>query len=565
MSSIPSFIVPSEVTLQSLRNELEGNIFPAVDGFTAKYFDSKSWSAAVQQKMQETESAEAISRLSADFLGLTHHDALVEWLAIFQSLIFTTDQTSFRFHSQPINKVDRPLKAAICLETSDMPAVAGSTRLFGEYHHNSVSVKAGDEDDTDFLSFCDRARQIFKNQPARCFLHAFLVRGTTLELWVFDRSGAYSSEKLDLVQKPHLLVQILAGYTMMSDEESGFNTIIKRLEPGSSTYVTFNEHGDKLYLQPELIASPSYLVGLGTTCYAASASATEDPYAVVKFSWRVSETSAELRQLRLARERNVWGVLELLGAQDLASIAHLRQGLQFPQPFVNRTFSCIATAPLGRPMQQFASIRELLEVLRDLVKALRSLYIDGRILHRDIAIKNVIINTSRRSVDSPMGVLIDFDQALDLDNARAVESMIGSDGFMAIGIFGQKHTYRHDLESLFYVFLWLAIGNDREHDDANDIMAGLPETSRLRQWCSMDFGAVRDAKMADMSPEGFVKIMEEFSDEFVGLKGLAEELHGLLFPVRDGKIFTGTDTEGGVAERLYREMADAFSRSALKF
>lgn len=54
---------------------------------------------------------------------------------------------------------------------------------------------------------------------------------------MFDRSGAYSSEKLDLVQRPDLLIKIMASYAMMSDEEAGFNSFIRRDELGS--YVAF--------------------------------------------------------------------------------------------------------------------------------------------------------------------------------------------------------------------------------------------------------------------------------------------------------------------------------------
>jgi hypothetical protein len=542
---------------------MKGNVIRGVDGFFTKYFEAKSWSAAVQKKMEETESAEIISKLSTDFLNFTHSRELVEWLATFQSLTFAADQTSFRFQSQPISQPDFPLKAGILLETSDLQAVAGSTtRVFGEYHYGDASVMA--DDDGDYLCFHERARQLFKTQSARCFLHAFLVCGTTLELWVFDRSGAYSSEKLDLAQRPHLLVQTLVSYTMMSDEESGLNTFVKRSGPGLETYVTFDQR-EELYLRPEIIAAPSNLVGLGTTCFAASVSTTGEPDIVVKFSWREEGTPIELRSLKPASERNVWGVIRLLNAQDLVSIADLRQGLQFSQPIINRTFSCVATTPLGRPIQKFRSIHELLEVFCDLVKALRSLYLDGRIIHRDIAIKNVVI-TSQHSVDSPKGVLIDFDQALDLDNVRAVEPLIGSDGFMAIGILlGQPHTYRHDLESLFYVFLWLAIGNDHVHDDAYDILEGLPKTSRLWRWCSMDFRSVGQAKAVDMSPEGFVGILGEFSADFAPLRGFAKELHTLVFPVHEGRIFTGTETEQVAVERLYNGMAEAFERRAFTF
>ncbi|KAJ8058528.1 hypothetical protein OCU04_012711 [Sclerotinia nivalis] len=518
MSSVPPPRTPTEAALQSLRGELKGNVFRNVNGFFAKYFEGKSWSVAVQNKLQETKSAKIVSKLSAGVPGIAHFDPLVEWLAEFQILFFAVDQANFRFHSQPLSNTSSTPRAVIYLETSNLQSVAGSTRVFGEFHHDSAPIMSDDDDD--ILRFCERAQQVFKVQSARCFVHGFLVRGTTLELWVFDRSGAYSSERLDLAQRPDLLVRTLAGYTLMSDEEAGFNTFVKRLAPESDDYVTFHQR-DKFHLRPELIATADYIVGLGTTCYVASTSTIGEPDTIIKFSWREDEEPTEFRLLKQAHKRNTWGVIQLLGYQDL--------------------------------------------VLRDLVKALQSLYVNARILHRNIAIKNLII-TPQHSADSPKGVLLDFNFALDLDNVRPIEPMVGSDGFMAIGILsGQRHTYRHDLESLFYVFLWIAIANDRVHDEANDILKGIPKTSRLWKWCTMDFGAVGRDKAADMRPEGFEGILDEFSSDFASLRGLAKELHALIFPVRDGKIFTGTETDQVAVQRVYDGMADAFNRSALAF
>jgi hypothetical protein len=41
---------------------------------------------------------------------------------------------------------------------------------------------------------------------------------------------------------------------------------------------------------------------------------------------------------------------------------------------------------------------------------------------------------------------------------------------------GAAHIYRHDLESFFYVFLWVIIRYGQEG------VPGLPKTSRLRRW-----------------------------------------------------------------------------------
>ncbi|KAK3393945.1 hypothetical protein B0H63DRAFT_555233 [Podospora didyma] len=121
-----------------------------------------------------------------------------------------------------------------------------------------------------------------------------------------------------------------------------------------------------------------------------------------------------------------------------------------------------------------------------LVEALRSLHLDGGIIHRDVAISIL----SR-----------------------------------------QNHSYRHDLESLFYVLLWIAIGKNHDLDDACGIPGGLPESSRLGKWCGMDFRAVRRDEAADMSAEGFWAILDEFSPDFASVRDLAKELHALLFPL----------------------------------
>ncbi|CAN9142136.1 unnamed protein product [Alternaria alternata] len=560
MSSVFSPLEPTEAVLQALQDELKGNMFRNIDGFFAKYFEGRPWSAAVQNRLQELKLAKKMGKLSGRASDIAHPDALAEWLVEFETLFFAGDQASLHFQSQPCSNVGNMSRTAVYLETSGVQSIAGNTRVFGEFHLGSAPTEAGGDD---ILRFCERARQVFIAQSARCFVHGFLVRGTALELWVFDRSGAYSSDRLDLTQSLDLLVQTLASYTLMTEEEVGFNTFIRDLAPGSDSYVAFHQD-HKFYLRPELVATANYMVGPGTTCYVASTSPTEKPDTVIKFSWREEEDPREVSLLLRAHERKAWGVIKMIGYRDLVTIADLRLGLRFSQPFTNRRFSCVASEPLGRPIRQFASISELLEVLCDLVRALQSLYVDARILHRDVAIKNLII-TPQHSDDSPKGVLLDFNAALDLDNVLPVEPMVGSDGFMAIGILsGRRHTYRHDLESLFYVFLWIAIANDSVHDEAEDILKSMPETSRLQKWVSMDFGGVGRHKAADMSPEGFEGILEEFSSDFVPLQGLARELHALMFPVREGKIFTGTDTDHVAVQKLYNDIADAFTRSVRK-
>ncbi|PGH15311.1 hypothetical protein AJ79_02476 [Helicocarpus griseus UAMH5409] len=348
------------------------------------------------------------------------------------------------------------------------------------------------------------------------------------------------------------------------------------LEIRSVTFIDADGKLEKFYLENKPIAAPQHIVGISTTCYPARRLFVKEPEFVVKFSWGRSKPHTERELLELMEERNVWGAPEILWCQDLGSIRDFRQGLKFTtEPY---DFSCdiIRVAPDQKlspevmrapqiPAQpidlEFDTMLEFLEACRDVVKVIQSLHQDGKALHRNICIKNLAIVPKRKKRD-PRGILINFDSALDLQRGLATKGeLVGSREFMAIGILtGDSHTYRHDLESLFYVSLWVAICNDREQDDRKSLR-WQPKTSRLCGWCSKDFGTVARNKTTDMKPKGFSAILEEFSWEFKHLKGLAKELRQSLFPMQNGELFTGTDIDRNGVGDLYDGMIDAFSRS----
>lgn len=79
-------------------------------------------------------------------------------------------------------------------------------------------------------------------------------------------------------------------------------------------------------------------------------------------------------------------------------------------PFDNRMLRCLVISPAGRAIRNFESITELLEALRDAIKAHRSLFVDGNILHRDISENNIII-MDPEEVNGFRGMLIVLDLA----------------------------------------------------------------------------------------------------------------------------------------------------------
>ena len=122
----------------------------------------------------------------------------------------------------------------------------------------------------------------------------------------------------------------------------------------------------------------------------------------------------------------------------------------------DRVNYCLVTSPAGWPLHEYQSVRELLEVLRDAIRGHRSLFEVGKILYRDVS-ENDIIITEHPTKQAPKGLLIDLDLAKEVDSkpsgARHRTSTIQ---FMAIEVLeGEGHTYRHDLESFYYIFLWM--------------------------------------------------------------------------------------------------------------
>lgn len=65
-------------------------------------------------------------------------------------------------------------------------------------------------------------------------------------------------------------------------------------------------------------------------------------------------------------------------------------------------------------------------------------------------------------------------------------------------------------------------------------------------------------KSLDMCEDSFRSILEEFTVEFESLKPLARRLHQILFPMRDGVIWTGTDGSPEAVDNLYDGMIEAF-------
>ncbi|KFX89502.1 hypothetical protein V490_06977 [Pseudogymnoascus sp. VKM F-3557] len=462
-------------------------------------------------------------------------------------------------------------------------------QIIGQFNHRgSVSYQDG------LLHLCRSAYQVFACQPTRLFLHGFYIRGSLIELWVFDRSGLYCSDVFDIESDVTQFLSVISSYQRMTDQELGKLGIIET--DGGGSYIDLDSAEKpslgKLYLESQPIACRERLVGTGTTCYRARTPDSSRWDYVVKFKWRWARDRPEDELLKLAIEKCVWGVFSLNYYNEVEDTSNLRRSMRWgshrkftPKDirenyeiveeqrqetsidadglakyteetgdyFQNYILACIVTSPVGRSLQTFDSLLEMLQVFRDAIKCHRSLYYDAKILHQDISPGNIII-LDDQDEGKPRGILIDLDSAIHLSEIPETEAGItGTRPFIAIGVLKKEsHTYRHDLESFLYVFLWTVITNHA--DDP-------PEKSKLRRWSNGSWEELAARKSLDMGQDSFHDVLDEFTVEFESLKPLAESLHRILFPMRDGLIWAGTDGSPDAVDKLYVEMIGAFEKA----
>ncbi|KAA6410771.1 MAG: serine threonine- kinase Sgk2 [Lasallia pustulata] len=220
-------------------------------------------------------------------------------------------------------------------------------------------------------------------------------------------------------------------------------------------------------------------------------------------------------------------------------------------PYDNRILRILAISPAGRSISQFQSVVELLEGLRDALKVHRSLYMDGKILHRDISENNIII-TDPGMADGFKGMLIDLDLAKEEGKGPSgARPRTGTMEFMAIEVLqGTSHTYRHDIEAFFYVLIWLCARRGWA-------LAGTskkpPTETILSHWYTGTYKDIARNKRGDMDKDGLEVILEECSQVFDCVKPLCRIIRDVLFSYN--RLFTGTPQDPNI---LYDPIIEAF-------
>ncbi|CAD6499012.1 BgTH12-04666 [Blumeria graminis f. sp. triticale] len=214
----------------------------------------------------------------------------------------------------------------------------------------------------------------------------------------------------------------------------------------------------------------------------------------------------------------------------------------------NRWETVIAAKPFGRAIDEKTTPMELICGLRDAIKGHQSLYMETKILHRDISMNNIILTDPKRN-DGCHGVLIDLDLAISLtddDCSESSKTLTGTMEFMAIGLLKEytypsngkfTHTYRHDLESFFFVLISACIRFGWGKNES-------PHMETIRKW----YKGFEDT------------LLKAFSSKFECLKDLATTLRKILFE-RQKTIWIATDPR---PLNLYNSILKAFDDEIVK-
>ncbi|VCU39140.1 Bgt-51247 [Blumeria graminis f. sp. tritici] len=214
----------------------------------------------------------------------------------------------------------------------------------------------------------------------------------------------------------------------------------------------------------------------------------------------------------------------------------------------NRWETVIAAKPFGRAIDEKTTPMELICGLRDAIKGHQSLYMETKILHRDISMNNIILTEPKRN-DGCHGVLIDLDLAISLtddDCSESSKTLTGTMEFMAIGLLKEYtypsngkfiHTYRHDLESFFFVLISACIRFGWGKNES-------PHMETIRKW----YKGFEDT------------LLKAFSSKFECLKDLATTLRKILFE-RQKTIWIATDPR---PLNLYNSILKAFDDEIVK-
>ena len=149
------------------------------------------------------------------------------------------------------------------------------------------------------------------------------------------------------------------------------------------------------------------------------------------------------------------------------------------------------------------------------------------IIQSDVSVGNLMMNEEEGN-PSWQSFLIDLDLAIkeNREKPSGAPSKTGTRAFMAIGaLYGEEHSFMHDLESFFWVLFWICI----HYNEPNKESRVVP---RFEKWNYEETEELAKLKKGTVDHEGdFIKTVEEnFTSYYRPLIPWVNRLRKVVFP-----------------------------------
>ncbi|KAL4938313.1 hypothetical protein BDV06DRAFT_201141 [Aspergillus oleicola] len=431
------------------------------------------------------------------------------------------------------------------------------------------------------------AREVLTAQDTRLFALGFSLCGSIMRLWEFDRVGVIASSQFDINQDGQQFVLSMLGFLHMNHTQLGFDPTILTSSDGRRYIQIVRDGQSERLVIDKLVRRAQCVAGRATTCWKAHREGDEANIPlVIKDSWQYPEREEEGKLLCEAAAKGVINVarhyyhetIQVDGRIDDIR-DNIRRGLDVRaaanyrpthperspatntadtvgrkrssshagagQPASKRTCSSspskyakdldvpnrvhrrVVVCDYGKAIYKARSPISMLSALEGCIEGYRSLHMEAGLLQGDISTGNLILNDEKENPSWP-AFLIDLDLAIreQREGPSGARAKTGTRAFMAIGLLlGERHSFMHDLESFFWVILWICI----HYDGPN----GSRVVPRFEKWNYADMEELAGMKLGVVAKESiFLKIAtDNFTPHYEALIPWVNRLRKEAFPL----------------------------------
>ncbi|OAV88480.1 hypothetical protein, variant [Puccinia triticina 1-1 BBBD Race 1] len=431
-----------------------------------------------------------------------------------------------------------------------------------DYHIQDVLVPFDLEESQKRNPALDLAKyvcEVFRAQPTRSYVLGFTMCGTLVRLWQFDRSGAIGSQSLNIQSTKEDLdkfLTLIVIFLTTNKQVLGFDSTFDYTD-GQDSIST--QLGHKFVIDRLIFRAPG-ICGRGTTCWQAHLLGDKDQKFLIKDSWQPDHHTEEGLMLRKVTTQNARNVARYhhhedvhVASQQVDIRSYVRGGADFelctkmrltneshdplvPNKFTNRVQRRLILKDVGEPIYHVDCPIRLLEALEGCITGHKDL-LEAGFLHRDISTNNLMIN-SRTDDPDRKSFLIDLDVAIDysIQNAQKRHAKAGTKVFMSIHLLnGKNHDFVDDLESFFWVLIWICIHYPAEERIPSSVTGW--NQQNLDTLGSLKFFAIHNPN----------KLTKDFTDTYAD-SALIDCVCQFAEIMRDPKV---RDKDHWPAEKLY--------------